>query len=127
MLVSNNQINMRSAEWSIFKELTFAPWRPRTVREFNAMAELGAARHMVDNTDGIGWMHALSCEEIKFGPNGEVNFPIDKRRMEYVRVHGTWPSDEELRAFSNAPPPKPGEGIRLVGSKKSGSAPEKAD
>lgn len=33
------------------------------------------------------------------GSNGEVNFPIDKRRMEYVKVHGVPPSDEQLQAL----------------------------
>lgn len=116
MLVSANKITMREDEWVIFQDLTFAPWRPRTVREFNAMAELGAARHMAENTAGVGWMHALSCEESMFGPNGEINFPVDKRRLEYVRLNGKWPSDEDMRAFENTPQPQPGAGIRLVGA-----------
>ena len=116
MLVSDNKITLREEEWLAFREMAFAPWRPRTVREFNAMAELGAARHMAENTGGVGWMHALSCEEAMCGPNGEINFPVDKRRLEFVRKHGTWPSDAELQAFEGSPAPQPGRGIRLVGS-----------
>jgi len=96
MLVCDNKITMSAAEWEEFQSATFAPWVPRTVGEFNAMCQLGAERHLVD---GGGFMDALAVEAMQFGPNGEVNFPIDKRRMAYAKVHGTWPNDEQLQAF----------------------------
>ena len=102
MLVSDSKITMSGAEWEEFASATFAPWLPRTVAEFNAMCQLGSARHLAENTDGQGFMHALAVEAMMFGPDGEVNFPIDKRRMEYVKVHGAWPSDEQLHAFEAA-------------------------
>lgn len=102
MLVSENKITMGADEWNEFAAATFAPWIPRTVAEFNAMCQLGSARHLADDTDGQGFMHALAVEAMMFGPNGEVNFPIDKRRMEYVKVHGNWPTDEQLHAFESA-------------------------
>lgn len=102
MLVSENKITMGADEWNEFAAATFAPWIPRTVAEFNAMCQLGSARHLVDDTDGHGFMHALAVESMMFGPNGEVNFPIDRRRMEYVKMHGNWPTDQELHAFESA-------------------------
>lgn len=105
MLVSENKITMGADEWRDFAAATFAPWVPRTVAEFNAMCQLGCARHLAENTDGQGFMHALAVEAMMFGPTGEVNFPLDKRRMEYVKVHGNWPSDEQLREFEAAGAP----------------------
>lgn len=102
MLVFERKLTMTAEEWNEFAAATFAPWLPRTVAEFNAMCQLGSARHLADDTDGHGFMHALAVEAMAFGPNGEVNFPIDKRRMEYVKVHGTWPSDEQLHEFEAA-------------------------
>lgn len=99
MLVADGKITMSDAEWLKFQELTWAPWTPRTHDEFNAMCELARARHMADNTAGTGFIFALAVDSMKFGPNGEVNFPEDKRRLAYVEVHGTWPSDAELEAF----------------------------
>lgn len=106
MLVSENKITMGADEWEEFAAATFAPWVPRTVAEFNAMCQLGSARHLAENTEGQGFMHALAVEAIMFGPNGEVNFPIDKRRMEFVKFHGTWPRDEQLQAFEAAGGPR---------------------
>lgn len=99
MLISNGKITMTASEAKEFAAATFAPWTPRTIAEFNAMCDLGSARHEVDNTEGVGFMHSLAVEAMKFGPNGEMNFPIDHRKMAYVKVHGTWPSDDELQAF----------------------------
>jgi hypothetical protein len=103
MLVSEGKITMGADEAQQFKDATFAPWTPRSIAEFNAMCDLGSARHLVDNTEGAGFMHALAVEAMKFGDNGEANFPIDRRRMEFVRVRGTWPTDEELKEFEGQP------------------------
>ena len=99
MLVHEGKITMSAAEAQDFQEATFAPWTPRTIAEFNAMCDLGSARHLCDNTGGVGFMHALVAEEMKFGPEGQQNYPLDKRRIAYAKVHGTWPSDQELQAF----------------------------
>jgi len=126
MLVSDNRITMSEKEWLLFQEMTFAPWRPRTIREFNALAELGAARHLVENTFGAGFIHALACETIVFGPNGEARFPSNPRRMAYTKVHGTWPTDEQLEAFENGMDVSDRPALRLVaGSKR--RAPVTAD
>jgi len=102
-LVFNDTLSMSVDEWVDFQGFTRAPWRPRTPEEFNAMCDLGAARHKVDNTDGIGWIHAMACSEMKFGPEGEMNFPADARRLAYVKVHGTWPNEKQLHEFENSP------------------------
>ena len=102
MLVADGRITMSEAEWREFAAATFAPWMPRTPAEFDAMCALGSARHLAENTGGRGFMHALAAEAMAFGGNGEVNFPIDRRRREYVMVHGSWPSDEQLRGFEAA-------------------------
>lgn len=99
MLIADGKITMSGAEWQEFAASTFAPWMPRTPREFDAMVELGMARHLAENTDGQGFLHAIALDAMKFGPNGEANFPLDKRRMAYVKVHGSWPTDDELQAF----------------------------
>lgn len=99
MIVSDNKISMSPAEFQEFADATFAPWMPRTVAEFNAMCDLGMARHLAENTGGTGFMHAIGIDAMKFGENGEVNFPMDKRRLAYLRAHGTWPMDPELKAF----------------------------
>lgn len=101
MLISGEKITMSVEEGRQFMEITLSKSVPRTIREFNALAELGAARHMIENTGGAGWMHAFSCEEIKFGEDGTANFPADQRRLAYVKVHGTWPSDDELADFES--------------------------
>jgi hypothetical protein len=100
---------MSDAEWQEFAAATFAPWVPRTPAEFDAMCALGSARHLAENTAGRGFMHALAAEAMAFGADGEVNFPLDKRRIAYMKQHGTWPSDEDLKA-SEAPgtPTRPG-------------------
>jgi hypothetical protein len=111
MLVSDGRITMAEGEWQEFAALSCAPWRPRTIAEFNAMCDLGAARHLADNTRGEGFMFALELEGIKFGEDGEANFPLDKRKLEYMRVHGIWPTQEQFEVFqqaSGAQQPGPG-------------------
>jgi hypothetical protein len=102
MLVSDNKITMSAAEFQEFAAATFAPWHPRTIAEFNAMCDLGMARHLADDTDGAGFMHAIAVDAMKFGDDGQVNFPLDKRRMAYVKVHGIWPTDAQLADFEDA-------------------------
>lgn len=100
MLVSNGRITMSNAEAQEFAEATFAPWTPRTPAEFNAMCDLGSARHLADNTGGQGFMHALAAEGMKFGDDGEVNFPVNKRKAAYMKERGIWPTDEQLAAWA---------------------------
>lgn len=102
---------MSPSEEQEFKNATNAPWTPRTVAEFNAMCDLGSAYHLVENTGGQGFMHALEAEGMKFGENGEVNFPMDRRKMAYLKAHGTWPSDDEARSFESA---RPGPSLSVV-------------
>jgi hypothetical protein len=104
MLVSNGKITMSSAEAQEFASATFAPWTPRTIAEFNAMCDLGSARHLADNTGGQGYMFALEAEGMKFGENGEVNFPMKRQKMAYLKLHGVWPSEEQIQAFDGARP-----------------------
>ncbi len=99
MILNGARIEMTASEVDAFSAATFAPWTPRTIAEFNAMCDLGSARHLVDNTGGKGFMFALEAEGMKFGENGEVNFPMDQRKMAYLKAHGTWPTEEEVRAF----------------------------
>ena len=113
MMVFNDTLTMSADEWADFQRITHALWKPRTPEEFNAMCDLGAARHKADNTDGTGWIHAMGCSEMKFGPQGEMNFPADARRLAYVKAHGTWPCDEQLREFEESPSPR-GPGLNVV-------------
>lgn len=110
MLINDGKITMTQTEWVEFESITFAPWRPRSIAEFNAMCELGAARHKVENDNGQGWIHAVTCKSIKFSEDGRANFPEDKRRMAYVKVHGMWPTDEELAEFEGRGPGAPSPG-----------------
>ena len=98
MLVSGDRITMTQMEWQQFRAATWAPWRPRSRAEFDAMCDLAAARHLVENSEGHGFLHALAVEAMKFGPAGEANFPMDRRKMAYVKVHGQWPTDVQLDA-----------------------------
>lgn len=113
MIVSDDRLQMSADEWAQFQEITHAPWTPRTPREFDAMCELGAAYHLAQNTEGAGWMRAMACEHMKFGPEGQINFPADQRRLAYVKVHGGWPTDDQLREFESGTTPT-GPGLKLV-------------
>jgi hypothetical protein len=97
MMLIDGRIWMSEKEWEDFCKATWAPWRPRTPAEFNAMCDLGAARHEAEDTDGLAFMRAIECEQMRFGPNGEINFPIDERKVAYCKLHGVWPTDEQLR------------------------------
>lgn len=99
MILDGGRIEMTASEFDSFAAATFAPWRPRTVAEFNAMCRLGAARHLVDNTEGVGFMHSLEAEGMMFEDDGTPNFPMDPRKMEFMKVNGTWPTADEFAAF----------------------------
>jgi hypothetical protein len=99
MEVIDGRIVMSDEEWARFAAATFAPWRPRTPAEFNAMADLGSARHMAENTRGIGGFLAAAAEGIKFGRNGEIKFPPNQRKLAFAKEYGTWPTTEQLRRF----------------------------
>lgn len=113
MMVFNGALTMSAEEWAEFKRLTNAPWTPRTPEEFDAMCDLGAAWHKAENTAGAGWMHAMGCSSMKFGPEGQMNFPADARRLAYVKKYGNWPTEDELREFE-AGSSSAGPGLRLV-------------
>lgn len=112
MILDGGRIEMTVSEFNAFAAATFAPWKPRTIAEFNAMCKLGAARHLADNTDGAGFMHALEAEGMSFDEDGTPNFPMDQRKMEFMKKHGTWPTAEEFEAF-------------LAGGERAGGSPPK--
>ena len=101
MLLVDGRIRMTDKEWLQFKQLNWAPWRPRTPEEFDAMCDLAIARHRADNTDGLGEVYAIATKAMKFGPKGEINFPEDHRRLAFVKVHGYWPNDAQLNEFES--------------------------
>lgn len=111
MLVDGKKITMTPDEWAQFQEMTFAPWRPRTIGEFNAMCRLAYERFLAESKDGLGVLDALAAEAMMFGENGEQNFPQDKRKLDYAKVHGTWPTAEQLAAFVGAGGVGPGGGL----------------
>jgi hypothetical protein len=116
MLVSDSKITMSAQEFEQFQAATFASWVPRTIDEFDAMCMLGSARHQVENLGGEGFIDAMAAEAMMFGENGEVNFPLDRGRAEYMRVHGSWPTDAEYAAFTAAGGAAKKPGLKLVES-----------
>jgi hypothetical protein len=112
MLVQDGKISMSQTEFAQFQQITFAPWVPRTPEEFNAMCTLGIARHNADNTGGFPIIAVIACESIMFDPDGTAHFPSDQRRLAYMKVHGDWPTDEQLAEFEGLQSPKPG--LQLV-------------
>ena len=114
MMLVDGRIRMSDQEWQAFQRMNWAPWRPRRPAEFNAICELAKVRHEIENTDGMGGVYALATEKMKFGPNNEVNFPEDKRRLAAMKTTGTWLNDEQLAAFEAAAPAGPG--LTLVSS-----------
>ena len=112
MMVFNGALAMSPNEWTDFQRITYAPWPPRTPEEFDAMCDLGAARHKAENTNGKGRVHAGICRLIKFSPGGEMNFPVDVHRLAYAKVCGTLPDAEQLYEFESLPRSDPG--LRVV-------------
>ena len=92
-------ITMSQSEWQQFVAATSAPYKPRSILEFNAMCDLAAARYLHENVEGMGGMNAVAVEAMKFGPNGEINFPLTSAQDEYMKKHGTFPSAEQLKEF----------------------------
>lgn len=92
-------ITMSHSDWQQFLAATGAPYKPRSIMEFNAMCDLAAARYLYENVEGMGGMNAVAVEAMKFGPNGEVNFPLTSGQDEYMKKHGTFPSAEQLQQF----------------------------
>ena len=108
MKVSDDgRLTMNEDEWKEFAEATFAPWMPRTPREFDAMIDLGIARHLVENTGGTGGIHAIAADGMRFGANGEINFPPDRLKQAYIRRYGTWPTASQLAEFEAGKTPTP--------------------
>ena len=100
-------LTMNEQEWQEFAEATFAPWRPRTPREFDAMVDLGMARHLVENTGGTGGIRAIAVDGIRFGPQGEINFPADKLKLAFFRRYQKWPTPSQLAEFEAGKEPTP--------------------
>ena len=92
-------ITMSQSEWQQFLAATSAPYKPRSILEFNAMCDLAAARYLHENVGENGGMHAIAVEAMKFGPNAEKNFPLTKAQDDYMKKHGTFPSDAQLQEF----------------------------
>lgn len=113
MMIVDGRIRMTDEEWQRFQRMNWAPWCPRTPAEFNAMCDLAIARHQVENTDGLGEVYAQATEKMKFGPNGEINFPEDKRKLAYVKEHGVWPTDAQMKEFEAGETASPG-GLSVV-------------
>jgi hypothetical protein len=116
MLVTDDKITMSDGEWDQFQTVTHAPWRPRTKDEFNAMCDLGSAFHRVENIENLGVLFAQNCQRIKFSADGAANFPVDRRRLAFIKVHGYAPSPEELAQFLDGNMPGPSASLSLVKS-----------
>lgn len=106
MLVVDGKIKFSSGEFQEFARLTWAPWVPRTPDEFNAMVNLAIARCEAEDEDGMAILRVIELETIRFGEDGKAHFPVDQRRMEYAKVHGTWATDEELADFETNGAPR---------------------
>lgn len=113
MLVLDHLITMSDSEWQQFQAMTRAPWRPRTVEEFNAMCDLGSAMHRAEDTESVGEVFAQNTQRIKFGPDGKANFPADRRRLAYVEKYGHSPTPEQLENFNRGVVPQRA-GLSLV-------------
>lgn len=103
MVVSDGRISMSEQEWRQFAAATFATWKPRTVEEFNAMVDLAIARRRADDDAVEAALDVVALDAYKFGPDGEVNFPVNQRWLAYVKVHGVAPTPEQLNGFGDAP------------------------
>ena len=113
MLVTNGKfITMTDSEWVRFQALTFAPWVPQTIDEFNAMCDLGRARHHRTG-GGPGNHEGISCDCIKFDEDGTPHFPENHRKLAFIKVHGYSPSDQELAMFESGEMPTSGKPPKL--------------
>lgn len=107
MLVIDGVIRMNDKEALHFKEVVGGPYIPRTPAEFNAMCDLSIARHLHENTSGLGGVFAEAVRAVKFGPQGEINFFTDSRRADFAKVHGHWPTEDQLLKFEAGEMPAP--------------------
>lgn len=119
MLVIDGVIRMNDKEASHFMEVVDGPYIPRTPAEFNAMCDLSIARHLHKNTSGLGGVFAEAVRAVKFGPTGEINFFTDSRRADFAKVHGYWPTEEQLLKFEAGEMPAPNSepDLALVGGR----------
>ncbi|EKD97760.1 MAG: hypothetical protein ACD_23C00750G0001 [uncultured bacterium] len=106
MLVVEHLITMSDLEWSQFQEMTRAPWRPRTIDEFNAMCDLGSAVHLAEDTMSMGTVFAENTQRIKFGQDGQANFPADRRKLAYIEKYGHSPTNEQMEEFNRGDSPQ---------------------
>jgi hypothetical protein len=81
MMIVDGKLKLTESELALFQELTRDRWVPRTTKEFDLMCELAMERHRTDDSL-MGEIWAQAIRAAKFGPNGEHNFPIDRRKME---------------------------------------------
>lgn len=97
MLVTDDKrLQMTDSEWSMFSELTGAPWRPRSVKEFNAMCDLAIARLEVEQPDTCT-VARLGIWAAKFDPDGKAHFPPpNSERLAFAKEHGRYPGADEL-------------------------------
>ncbi len=103
----DGRLTLSEDEWKEFAEATFAPWIPRTPKEFDAMIDLGMERHLIDNTEGRGWLRAMAADGMRFGPQGEINFPADRLKLAYAARYGAWPTESQLAEFVAGKTPTP--------------------
>jgi hypothetical protein len=116
MMVFNDTLTMSADEWADFQRITHALWKPRTPEEFNAMCDLGAARHKADNTDGTGWIHAMGCSEMKFGPQGEMrSFVSSRSHPRRVPDSSQWTDPIEIQLKKGYPDLAVFEGSQSLG------------
>lgn len=103
-MITDGRIRMTDAEYTEFQALVpCAQWIPRTPEEFNAMCDLAVAGHRADTSSAMGEIFAQGILAAKFDAKGNANFPIDQRKIAYGKVHGTWPTQEQLEAFEQGP------------------------
>jgi len=98
MILSNNRqhpyldghvdadIQMTQAEWEMFKDITDATYRPRTMAEYNAMCDLTGARFAADyqeaqkkgdaKTMQVAMVRVINCGMARFTPDGSVNLKL---------------------------------------------------
>lgn len=114
MLVIDGVIRMNDKEVRHFIEVVGGPYIPRTPAEFNAMCDLSIARHLHEDTNGLGCIFAEAIRAVKFGPDNKINFFTDSRRTDFAKVHGYWPSEEQLLKFEAGEMPAPAETVSEI-------------
>ena len=74
-LIQNQYLNMSDDEFLLFQQLVKAPYKPRTKTEFDLMCDLGAEAHIIEDTGGLGPVHAIAARGYKFKEDGTPGFP----------------------------------------------------